>query len=142
MATIWPLASGVEFKSSLSWGQPTVVVFTQADLQVEQTRQHFYELSLEYVCKLQEIQERKKFEFVEPVSSRASFGVDASAVERPSEASRASESLGLVRTVPWKGTAPMCGRKHCIRSRLCHLLPLWPVSVAALTRSQISVLSK
>ncbi|XP_059119068.1 rho GTPase-activating protein 10-like, partial [Peromyscus eremicus] len=37
----------------------------EADLQVEQTRQHFYELSLEYVCKLQEIQERKKFEFVE-----------------------------------------------------------------------------
>lgn len=40
----------------------------QADIQVEQNRQHFYELSLEYVCKLQEIQERKKFEFVEPVS--------------------------------------------------------------------------
>ncbi|XP_055465068.1 rho GTPase-activating protein 10 isoform X2 [Psammomys obesus] len=38
----------------------------EADLQVEQSRQHFYELSLEYVCKLQEIQERKKFEFVEP----------------------------------------------------------------------------
>lgn len=37
-------------------------------MQVEQNRQHFYELSLEYVCKLQEIQERKKFEFVEPVS--------------------------------------------------------------------------
>lgn len=41
----------------------------EADLQVEQTRQHFYELSLEYVCKLQEIQERKKFEFVEPMLS-------------------------------------------------------------------------
>ncbi|XP_075467681.1 rho GTPase-activating protein 10 [Ascaphus truei] len=39
----------------------------EADVQVEQTRQHFYELSLEYVCKLQEIQERKKFEFVEPM---------------------------------------------------------------------------
>nr|XP_033796314.1 rho GTPase-activating protein 10 isoform X2 [Geotrypetes seraphini] len=39
----------------------------EADGQVEQTRQHFYELSLEYVCKLQEIQERKKFEFVEPM---------------------------------------------------------------------------
>ncbi|GAB5570460.1 rho GTPase-activating protein 10 isoform X1 [Prionailurus iriomotensis] len=38
----------------------------EADMQVEQNRQHFYELSLEYVCKLQEIQERKKFEFVEP----------------------------------------------------------------------------
>ncbi|KAM5309799.1 rho GTPase-activating protein 10 isoform 3-T3 [Glossophaga mutica] len=41
----------------------------EADTQVEQTRQHFYELSLEYVCKLQEIQERKKFEFVEPMLS-------------------------------------------------------------------------
>ncbi|KAM5255575.1 rho GTPase-activating protein 10 isoform 2-T2 [Ctenodactylus gundi] len=41
----------------------------EADLQVEQNRQHFYELSLEYVCKLQEIQERKKFEFVEPMLS-------------------------------------------------------------------------
>uniref|UniRef100_A0A9L0R416 Rho GTPase activating protein 10 n=1 Tax=Equus caballus TaxID=9796 RepID=A0A9L0R416_HORSE len=40
-----------------------------ADIQVEQNRQHFYELSLEYVCKLQEIQERKKFEFVEPMLS-------------------------------------------------------------------------
>ncbi|XP_044286725.1 rho GTPase-activating protein 10 isoform X2 [Varanus komodoensis] len=41
----------------------------EADSQVEQNRKHFYELSLEYVCKLQEIQERKKFEFVEPVLS-------------------------------------------------------------------------
>uniref|UniRef100_A0A8C5LMV8 Rho GTPase-activating protein 10 n=1 Tax=Leptobrachium leishanense TaxID=445787 RepID=A0A8C5LMV8_9ANUR len=39
----------------------------EADGQVEQNRQHFYELSLEYVCKLHEIQERKKFEFVEPM---------------------------------------------------------------------------
>ncbi|XP_042326073.1 rho GTPase-activating protein 10 isoform X2 [Sceloporus undulatus] len=41
----------------------------EADILVEQNRKHFYELSLEYVCKLQEIQERKKFEFVEPVLS-------------------------------------------------------------------------
>ncbi|XP_040187793.1 rho GTPase-activating protein 10 isoform X3 [Rana temporaria] len=39
----------------------------EADVQVEQNRQNFFELSLEYVCKLQEIQERKKFEFVEPM---------------------------------------------------------------------------
>ncbi|XP_077333135.1 rho GTPase-activating protein 10 isoform X2 [Lithobates pipiens] len=39
----------------------------EADVQVEQNREHFFELSLEYVCKLQEIQERKKFEFVEPM---------------------------------------------------------------------------
>lgn len=31
-------------------------------------RQHFYEVSLEYVFKVQEVQERKMFEFVEPVS--------------------------------------------------------------------------
>ncbi|KAM8808549.1 rho GTPase-activating protein 10 [Eudromia elegans] len=41
----------------------------EADNQVDQNRKHFYELSLEYVCKLQEIQERKKFECVEPVLS-------------------------------------------------------------------------
>ncbi|KAF2984320.1 hypothetical protein EK904_000708 [Melospiza melodia maxima] len=44
-------------------------LFGQADNQVEQNRKHFYELSLEYVCKLQEIQERKKFECVEPMLS-------------------------------------------------------------------------
>lgn len=32
-------------------------------------RQHFYEVSLEYVFKVQEVQERKMFEFVEPVST-------------------------------------------------------------------------
>ncbi|KAJ8383195.1 hypothetical protein SKAU_G00039730 [Synaphobranchus kaupii] len=39
----------------------------EADQQVEVMRQHFQEESLEYVCKLQEIQERKKFECVEPM---------------------------------------------------------------------------
>lgn len=32
-------------------------------------RQVFYDASLQYVFKIQEVQERKKFEFVEPVSS-------------------------------------------------------------------------
>ncbi|XP_069782503.1 rho GTPase-activating protein 10 isoform X2 [Narcine bancroftii] len=41
----------------------------EADSQLGQIRQHYYELSLEYVCKVQEIQERKKFEFVEPMLS-------------------------------------------------------------------------
>ncbi|XP_041049898.1 rho GTPase-activating protein 10 isoform X1 [Carcharodon carcharias] len=41
----------------------------EADSQLEQIRQHYYELSLEYVCKVQEIQERRKFEFVEPMLS-------------------------------------------------------------------------
>ncbi|XP_051784098.1 rho GTPase-activating protein 10 [Erpetoichthys calabaricus] len=39
----------------------------EADIQVEQMRHHFHEESLEYVYKLQEIQERKKFECVEPM---------------------------------------------------------------------------
>ncbi|XP_072240994.1 rho GTPase-activating protein 10 isoform X1 [Leuresthes tenuis] len=39
----------------------------EADIQVETMRQHFQEESLDYVCKLQDIQERKKFECVEPM---------------------------------------------------------------------------
>ncbi|XP_071360142.1 rho GTPase-activating protein 10 isoform X2 [Trachinotus anak] len=39
----------------------------EADVHVEDMRQHFQEESLDYVCKLQEIQERKKFECVEPM---------------------------------------------------------------------------
>ncbi|XP_029439736.1 rho GTPase-activating protein 26 isoform X2 [Rhinatrema bivittatum] len=39
----------------------------EADSQVDQVRQHFYEVSLEYVLKVQEVQERKMFEFVEPL---------------------------------------------------------------------------
>uniref|UniRef100_A0A4W5MNC8 Rho GTPase activating protein 10 n=1 Tax=Hucho hucho TaxID=62062 RepID=A0A4W5MNC8_9TELE len=39
----------------------------EADSQVEAIRQHFQEESLDYVCKLQEIQERKKFDCVEPM---------------------------------------------------------------------------
>ncbi|KAM6056584.1 rho GTPase-activating protein 26 isoform 2-T2 [Chlamydotis macqueenii] len=38
----------------------------EADSQVDLVRQHFYEVSLEYVFKVQEVQERKMFEFVEP----------------------------------------------------------------------------
>ncbi|XP_034043547.1 rho GTPase-activating protein 10 isoform X2 [Thalassophryne amazonica] len=39
----------------------------EADIQVETMRMHFQEESLDYVCRLQEIQERKKFECVEPM---------------------------------------------------------------------------
>uniref|UniRef100_A0A7N6BXI4 Rho GTPase-activating protein 26 n=1 Tax=Anabas testudineus TaxID=64144 RepID=A0A7N6BXI4_ANATE len=38
-----------------------------ADNQVDNVRQHFYEVSLEYVFKVQEVQERKMFDFVEPL---------------------------------------------------------------------------
>ncbi|XP_055500146.1 oligophrenin-1-like isoform X1 [Leucoraja erinacea] len=39
----------------------------EADVQVDRERQNFYEASLEYVYKIQEVHERKKFEVVEPV---------------------------------------------------------------------------
>ncbi|XP_033870597.1 rho GTPase-activating protein 10-like isoform X2 [Acipenser ruthenus] len=39
----------------------------EADNQVEVMRLHFHEESLEYVCKLQEIQEKKKFDCAEPM---------------------------------------------------------------------------
>ncbi|XP_035387608.1 rho GTPase-activating protein 10 isoform X1 [Electrophorus electricus] len=45
----------------------------EADVTVDGMRQHFQDESLEYICKLQEIQERKKFECVEPVSLLAFF---------------------------------------------------------------------
>ena len=40
----------------------------QADAQVEMEKRGFYQASMKYVLKLQEAQERKKFEFVEIVS--------------------------------------------------------------------------
>lgn len=40
---------------------------SQADAQIDKERQLFYDASLEYVFKIQEVQEKKKFEFVEPV---------------------------------------------------------------------------
>ncbi|XP_068133600.1 rho GTPase-activating protein 26 isoform X4 [Hyperolius riggenbachi] len=43
------------------------VQLQEADNQVDQMRQHFYEVSLEYVLKVHEVQERKMFEFVEPL---------------------------------------------------------------------------
>lgn len=40
----------------------------QADATLEMEQRHFCQASLEYVFLLQEVQERKKFEFVETVS--------------------------------------------------------------------------
>ena len=40
----------------------------QNDAQLELERRGFYEQSMKYVLQLQEVQERKKFEFVEIVS--------------------------------------------------------------------------
>uniref|UniRef100_A0A671KQX7 Rho GTPase-activating protein 42 n=1 Tax=Sinocyclocheilus anshuiensis TaxID=1608454 RepID=A0A671KQX7_9TELE len=39
----------------------------EADTQINKERQIFYDASLEYVFKIQEVQERKTFEFVEPL---------------------------------------------------------------------------
>uniref|UniRef100_A0A4W3HAY2 Rho GTPase-activating protein 26 n=1 Tax=Callorhinchus milii TaxID=7868 RepID=A0A4W3HAY2_CALMI len=39
----------------------------EADCQVDVVRKHFYEVSLEYVFRVHEVQERKMFEFVEPL---------------------------------------------------------------------------
>ncbi|PWA27995.1 hypothetical protein CCH79_00012085, partial [Gambusia affinis] len=39
----------------------------EADTQIDKERQLFYDTSLEYVFKIQEVQEKKKFEFVEPL---------------------------------------------------------------------------
>ncbi|XP_055467734.1 rho GTPase-activating protein 42-like, partial [Psammomys obesus] len=41
----------------------------EADSQICREHQNFYEASLEYVFKIQEVQEKKKFEFVEPLLS-------------------------------------------------------------------------
>ena len=45
----------------------TATPLFQADSQMGKDRQVFYDASLQYVFKIQEVQERKKFEFVEPV---------------------------------------------------------------------------
>ncbi|XP_025784628.1 rho GTPase-activating protein 42 [Puma concolor] len=41
----------------------------EADTLIDREHQNFYEASLEYVFKIQEVQEKKKFEFVEPLLS-------------------------------------------------------------------------
>ncbi|XP_035317625.1 oligophrenin-1 isoform X2 [Cricetulus griseus] len=41
----------------------------EADLQVDKERHNFFESSLDYVYQIQEVQESKKFNIVEPVSS-------------------------------------------------------------------------
>lgn len=43
-------------------------MFSQADANLGMEQRHFVQASLEYILKLQEVQERKKFEFVETVS--------------------------------------------------------------------------
>ena len=47
----------------------TFLCVFQADAQVEMEKRGFYQASMKYVLKLQEVQEKKKFEFVEIVSN-------------------------------------------------------------------------
>ena len=44
------------------------LLMLQADAHVDYEKRSFYESSMQYVLVLQEVQERKKFEFVETVS--------------------------------------------------------------------------
>ncbi|XP_059480973.1 rho GTPase-activating protein 26 isoform X4 [Neocloeon triangulifer] len=44
-------------------------VLQEADATLEMEQRHFCQASLQYVCLLQQVQERKKFEFVEPLLS-------------------------------------------------------------------------
>lgn len=53
------------------------LISMQVDAQMSKDRQIFYDASLQYVFKIQEVQERKKFEFVEPVRL-SSFSVHVS----------------------------------------------------------------
>lgn len=46
-------------------------VRAQADATLEMAERHFSQASLEYVFLLQEVQERKKFEFVETVMKKS-----------------------------------------------------------------------
>lgn len=54
---------------------PGLFAHSQADTQIDKERQLFYDASLEYVFKIQEVQEKKKFEFVEPVRELSVFSV-------------------------------------------------------------------
>ena len=53
-------------QSEILYDLPTL----QADATLEMEQRDFARAALEYVCLIQEVQERKKFEFVETVSDR------------------------------------------------------------------------
>lgn len=54
---------------------PDLFAHSQADTQIDKERHLFYDASLEYVFKIQEVQEKKKFEFVEPVRQVNQFSI-------------------------------------------------------------------
>ena len=51
-----------------NWSYNEPFLLFQADAQLDFERRQFYQESMKYVLSLQEVQERKKFEFVETVS--------------------------------------------------------------------------
>ncbi|XP_051953348.1 rho GTPase-activating protein 42-like isoform X2 [Xyrauchen texanus] len=58
--------STLEKHLNLSSKKKELALF-EADAHIDKDRQLFYDASLEYVFKIQEVQEKKKFEFVEPL---------------------------------------------------------------------------
>ena len=50
-----------------------LILFWQADASLEMEHRDFIRAGLEYVCLIQEVQERKKFEFVETVRPQQSY---------------------------------------------------------------------
>lgn len=66
--TLFPLGDLPQLEPCLCYdNNPGLLAHSQADTQIDKERQLFYDASLEYVFKIQEVQEKKKFEFVEPV---------------------------------------------------------------------------
>lgn len=66
--TLFPVGDLLQLEPSLCYdSNPGLFAHPQADTQIDKERQLFYDASLEYVFKIQEVQEKKKFEFVEPV---------------------------------------------------------------------------
>ena len=64
-----------------------LILYFQADASLELERRDFIRAGLEYVCLIQEVQERKKFEFVETVSTHIYFLGSGQAVLRQSSGS-------------------------------------------------------
>ncbi|KAG7278162.1 hypothetical protein CRUP_002122 [Coryphaenoides rupestris] len=86
----------------------------KADSQMSKDRQAFYDASLQYVFKIQEVQERKKFEFVEPGYELATeFQPYKQQLQFNLQNARCDHTAGSVRVQPsavaggdgWQGTA-------------------------------------
>ena len=92
---------------------------------MEQNRQHFYELSLEYVCKLQETQERKKFEFVEPVSINSRFLCESHVVIENRNLFLSRSHLRLLQAVMHKHDTNVVNCTQCAQVAVESESPHW-----------------